>query len=152
MDELIDSGLSQRKAALSLEEEQTETLGEILYNAHSLRARYGKITGKWKGGTKGASKKSEPKIQPEPEKKQSSADKFREERKQFWEEYESKFTNLVDNNSFSPIEKGMCGEFLKFAYHGLSKKYHPDTGGSNNDMKTLNNINDKLIRLVLQHS
>ena len=46
MDELIESGLSQRKAAQSLEDEQKETLGAVVYSAGALRGRYLLHTGK----------------------------------------------------------------------------------------------------------
>ena len=47
-DELIDSGLSQRKAANRLEKEQIEILGEAIYSASTLRRRYGRIKSKSK--------------------------------------------------------------------------------------------------------
>lgn len=39
-DELIESGMSQRKAAKTLEQEQREGLGEVVYPADALRKRY----------------------------------------------------------------------------------------------------------------
>lgn len=50
MDALIESGLSQRKAAKVLVEEQKETLGQVVYSANALRHRYCDHTNKSRRG------------------------------------------------------------------------------------------------------
>lgn len=49
-----------------------------------------------------------------------------------------------NNSNFSPEELGMIQGIISAGYKKMATKYHPDRGGTDEQMKMLNNINDKL--------
>lgn len=49
-----------------------------------------------------------------------------------------------NNSNFSPEELEMIQGIISAGYKKMATKYHPDRGGTDEQMKMLNNINDKL--------
>lgn len=50
--------------------------------------------------------------------------------------------------NFKDNEKSIAEELIKAGYRALVKKYHPDTGGTNEQFQSLSNLKDKLINAV----
>lgn len=62
----------------------------------------------------------------------------------FQEEAERMKQRASSNNFTTTQNSGLIGEIIKAGYKSLSKKYHPDKGGTTEQMAELNNVYESL--------
>lgn len=81
--------------------------------------------------------------------------KFREELKKDAEEMHQAFEDLRNSLADTPeppefdeVELDLCLALISTGFRDLSKKLHPDVGGSHTEMSRLNSVKDKLLQLI----
>jgi len=151
MNELIESGLSQRKAAEMLAKEVVDKHGVALYSANALKIRYGRNKYGWKddrgksGSDRTGSKRPtytwEEEFDAETERLKKEFAKEDAERKKFFESLE------LLTKPFPTDLKPMLRLFVHAGYRELAKKFHPDVGGTHEDMTKVNNVKDILFKM-----
>lgn len=71
-----------------------------------------------------------------------------EEFVKFQEEFWKKAMSEAPELDLTTRGKELFVAFVKAGFHALSKKHHPDVGGSTEDMTIINNINDYLLKFI----